>query len=686
MPPEPANSASRATDSAADTDRPAEITTQPPGSAVADNPQAATPGGGVSLPVTPQRFGKIRPSRAGRWRAAVLIGIHLIIAIHIAHWYYTGRSLSPLEPSEAMQFSQRGIINAGLIFFALTILSTLVFGRWFCGWACHLVALQDGSRWLLKRCGIRPRPMRSRLLATVPISAFLYMFIAPLAYRLITGQPAAPLTTHLQTSSFWATFPSWVPAILTFLCCGGLAVYLLGSKGFCTNGCPYGAAFTAADVFAPLRIRVTDDCRQSGHCTAVCSSNVRVHADVRDFGMVVDPGCMKCLDCVSVCPTNALYYGLGRPAALAGRRRPATEKAHAHTGWPLTLVFVFLTMWLLMLLEHDFETDLATLAVAGLLTLAAGIGLWIMRPRGETVRPLARGDELIAGGAFLVALMVFRGFGGMVALLFAFGLAGIIAYLVVQFVNLLTRRELAIHNLRLKHDGRLLLAGFGFVGLMAGLLVLMGVAGAVRVRTVTTNRLERGIARLEPRWTAGTATPPELDQLAKLYEAFSFWQPRRMDERLNLGLLLTQRRQFDQAREVYDLALSVEPDNPYVQTNYGLLELQAGRPEAAIEHLQAALRSKPDLPQAYAPLGQLLFAAKRWREAIGPLTAALNDSPTDVEMALQLTRCYAELGDLPAAIDIVQTALRISPDNPRLLGVLARLRKMAAPTSQPERP
>ena len=94
-------------------------------------------GSGVakSLPIAKDSDG--RRSRVGWWRAGVLLLVHLLIAVHIAHWLSTGSSLSPLEPSESIEFSTRGIVNAGLIFFVLTIGSTLVFGRWFCGWACH---------------------------------------------------------------------------------------------------------------------------------------------------------------------------------------------------------------------------------------------------------------------------------------------------------------------------------------------------------------------------------------------------------------------------------------------------------------------------------------------------------------------------------------------------------------------
>ena len=122
----------------------------------------------------------------------MLFAVHGLFALHMAHWLETGSTMSPLEPSEAMEFSKRSVINAGFIFFGLTILSTLFLGRWFCGWACHLVALQDLSSWLLSRVGIKPKPLSSRLLAWVPAVAALYMFLWPLVYRVGSGAEVAP--------------------------------------------------------------------------------------------------------------------------------------------------------------------------------------------------------------------------------------------------------------------------------------------------------------------------------------------------------------------------------------------------------------------------------------------------------------------------------------------------------------
>ena len=250
---------------------------------------------------------------------------------HYIQWRITGVTISPIEPSETMYTLQSGAINAGFIFFTLAILATLIFGRFVCGWGCHIVALQDFSAWLLKKAGLKPRPFRSRLLVFAPVAAALYMFVWPAASRLLAASNNTPLipafSNHIVITDYWTTFPTLAVAVPFLFICGFVTVYFLGSKGFCTYACPYGGVFGIADKVAPGRIRVTDDCNECGHCTAACTSNVIVHAEVKEFGMVVDPGCMKCMDCISVCPNDALYFGFGRPAVAASQK--PSKNVHA---------------------------------------------------------------------------------------------------------------------------------------------------------------------------------------------------------------------------------------------------------------------------------------------------------------------------------------------------------------------
>jgi ferredoxin-type protein NapH len=270
----------------------------------------------------------------GRRRFWVLVAVHLLIGAHIAHWLLTGSSLTPMEPSEAKQTIEEGKINAGFVLFLVLIASTLVVGRFFCGWACHVVALQDLAAHWLGKLGLKPRPLRSRLLVLAPWVVAGHMFVWP-SVRHWFDQPKlpdVPWVWHFHTEELWATFPGPLMAVLTFAVVGFLIVWWLGAKGFCTHGCPYGAFFALADRVAPVRIKVTDACDACGHCTSVCTSNVRVHEEVKRHGQIVDPGCMKCLDCVSVCPKDALYVGFALPKPFAASQQRI--QARADFRWP----------------------------------------------------------------------------------------------------------------------------------------------------------------------------------------------------------------------------------------------------------------------------------------------------------------------------------------------------------------
>ena len=275
----------------------------------------------------------------GKRRAWVLLAVQVLISLHVAWWLVFGRTIAPLEPSESMAFAKEGVVNPGLILFAGAILATFLFGRFFCGWGCHLLALQDGYRWTLLKMKIPVRPFRSRILRLVPVAAFVYMFLWPFLARIGTGHSHPGLTkVEMTTASFWQTFPGLWESILTLVLAGAYVVQLMGTKSFCTYACPYGAVMSVADAISPASIRVSDDCQGCGKCTAACSSGVRVHEEVRDYGMVISTDCMKTLDCVAACPNDALSFGFGTPAAFQKKRASGKVSTTGIPTWPEELL------------------------------------------------------------------------------------------------------------------------------------------------------------------------------------------------------------------------------------------------------------------------------------------------------------------------------------------------------------
>ena len=260
-----------------------------------------------------------RPARYGRRRAWSLLLVHVLFGIHIAHWRLNGTTLAPLELNELMVTLELGIVTAGFLFMLTALVATMFFGRFFCSWGCHILALQDACHWLLTRMKIRPKPLRSRMLLWVPFLAVVHMFIWPQLARLAAGDPLPSLHVvgaegqwgSFLTDDFWRNLPPVWVALMTFAVVGFACVYALGSRSFCTYGCPYGTLFAWADRLAAGRIRVRDDCRQCGLCTAACTSHIPVHKEFHEHGMVVSSACLKDLDCLEACPNEAAYYGFG---------------------------------------------------------------------------------------------------------------------------------------------------------------------------------------------------------------------------------------------------------------------------------------------------------------------------------------------------------------------------------------
>jgi len=471
-----------------------------------------------------------------------LVAIHLAIAIHVALWLEHGRTVSPLEPSEAMEFSKRSIINAGFVFFVLAILSTLVLGRFFCGWACHLVAIQDLCAALMKRIGITPRPLRSRWLATVPFFAGFYMFLWPFVERIRHKVVDLPVTVQLETTQFWATFPGLAISILTLAVAGFATIYFLGAKGFCTYACPYGAFFNVADRLAPLRIRVNDDCEGCGHCTIACTSNVAVAVEVRKYGMVVDPGCMKCLDCVSVCPKEALSLSWGKPAIAVRSKTKRTPR----------------------------------------------FGL---------------GYELVLAVAFLAAFFAFRGLYGRIPFLMSLGLAGCLAFLTLRTVELFRKARVQIAPMVLKDAGNLTRAGVGFLVVMTGVFAFWGYSGWIRYADWQCQRAYAPLIPVRDGWFTNQraevtpeirATAQEVIQRADRVIRWGLAEvPRVRVERGWAHMILGEEEPFFE-----DLAiasrLATKDVNSLVERGHALRA--AGKPAAAVPLYREAVRRNPDQP------------------------------------------------------------------------------------------
>lgn len=528
----------------------------------------------------------VRRRDYSRWRAASLILVYVLMAVHIVHWKLSGKTVAPFELNEVMYTFELGIVTAGFLFMLGVTLATMVFGRVFCSWGCHILALQDLSAWILRKLGIRPKAVRSRVLLWVPIMAALYMFAWPQAVRVIRGHPLPQLHfrtdaegwASLATENFWRNLPGPVITVLTFGVCGFLIVYVLGSRGFCTYGCPYGAVFRLADRVAPVKIRLRgNDCLQCGTCTAACTSHVRVHEELHRYGMVVNPACLKDLDCVAACPKGNVFYGFGRPSLLKTiRNDTAVRKTYDFTGWEESVLFL----------------------------------------------------------VFLFVLFVFRGLYDQIPFLLSIALGTIVAYLAVVFLRMAYRPALQLNRWQLKLNGRLTTSGCLFASAMVLFGMITAHSALVHYHAFQGHRLAAQAL------ASSVLDEPTACEAVDHLNSAQQWglipttriRTALADLHYQLAGVCFKSARTQEAEEHLRATLSAGPTNFMAHYDLGALLVQKGDVGTGIEHLRLVVDGKPNFAEGHYNLALALWMSEAHDEARREINAAVELNPADEQI------------------------------------------------------
>lgn len=628
--------------------------------------------GTISLPVFvpdhPPSFTARRQRRVQRWRLIALVIVHALIAMHLLHWWINGRTVGRFVLSDSMETLELGRLNPGFLLFSTALLITLIAGRWLCGWGCHMGALQDACGWILRRCGVKPKPLRTRLLGYTPLMLGVYMFIWPTFRRdalvpllerywprglgmVGRWQPFPGWENALVSSDLWNGMPGLAVAVPFLLVCGGATVYFLGSRGFCRYACPYGGMFASVERLAPLRVRVDiNACDGCGKCTAACSSGIRVHEEVRAYGCVISDRCIKTLDCVAVCPHDALSFGLTKPSLLKGSPRETRPKRLYDTTW---------------------------------------------------------GEELIVSGIFVVTFLSMRGLYGAIPMLMAVGIAISAAGGGWWVWRCVTRLDVRACGMQFKRAGRLSrigmthVAGLMLVGLLifhsAGIRLMQWYAGT-HDQHVTRTRDEvfhasapeldseiRAHAEAALRWYAwsaslgtgglGLANTPQVE-IRRAWLELVIGDLEHAQDRLELiasGPYGTDSHHADLARVAL---MRQDPDSAVRQLNETIAKhpeytlcrellawmlVQSGSREQAKTLYESRLRETPGDAECRLGYGALLLRLGLLEQARMHLIEVIRQNPKMVRAHHELAACYVNMGRFSEANAVLERAKQIVP-------------------------
>jgi tetratricopeptide (TPR) repeat protein len=159
-------------------------------------------------------------------------------------------------------------------------------------------------------------------------------------------------------------------------------------------------------------------------------------------------------------------------------------------------------------------------------------------------------------------------------------------------------------------------------------------------------------------------------------------QPRARIAAIILGvaalfslLVLTrmQVRHWQNSMTLNEYTLKVTQNNALAENNYGSALFEAGRLDEAISHLNKALSIIPKMAEAEDNLGRVCLKQKKVSEAITHFKRVLQKGPAPAKTYANLGSAYIQVGQFDLAIENLNKAIELKPDNIDVLNKLAWL-------------
>jgi len=155
----------------------------------------------------------------------------------------------------------------------------------------------------------------------------------------------------------------------------------------------------------------------------------------------------------------------------------------------------------------------------------------------------------------------------------------------------------------------------------------------------------------------------EAEQAIDHYRRAVDLRPDYAEAHYNLGRLLVEKGQLDDAIAHYERAAAINPADTEAQNNLGVTLFGMGRADDAIAHYRKALEIQPDYAEASCNLASALLTKGDFEGAIVRYTACLSAIPDQEEARYNLASALLRRGRIDEAIIQYQKVLQMHPDS-----------------------
>jgi polyferredoxin len=182
-----------------------------------------------------------------------------------------------------------GKIQAWMGVFAASLVLTVMFGRFYCGFICPTNTMLSGMEFIYKRTGIKQRKVPDWVKPQWVRYGILALFILTFALTVRTGKklPVLPVLTAAGVAVSLFFIPSLWHRYL----------------------CPYGTLMNIGGSITRHCWKVDEQsCSGCGACLKVCPADAIRINDKEAHAEIQKSSCLECTACAQVCPKDAIKY------------------------------------------------------------------------------------------------------------------------------------------------------------------------------------------------------------------------------------------------------------------------------------------------------------------------------------------------------------------------------------------
>lgn len=255
---------------------------------------------------------KLNRKQENQLRAWIRFGVQLIFFLFFAPAYnaafaavkYVMTQMGMGKPLEWTSF---------ISILLVLCLYTMVFGRFFCGFACAFGSMGDWLHsiyvFICKKRKKKARKIPAKI--ALPLSKVKYLVLLLILFLCFQNQ-----YTRLQGTSPWDVF-SRVYAGQLNLSGFGIGIFILclimvgmffEERFFCRFLCPMGAIFSLLPVLPHFSLqRDRENCiKGCSACERICACGIGLP---EDKSLMVEGECFQCQKCQGVCPKKHIHTG-----------------------------------------------------------------------------------------------------------------------------------------------------------------------------------------------------------------------------------------------------------------------------------------------------------------------------------------------------------------------------------------